>query len=336
MLRGTVAADFDALRAQARGAPIIAGAFRRALEVVPRRLVADTSTRAVTVQTPTLFCDLRIGTALPAIPEGVASFEALPIATLAELVRSTHCFAGYSYTEGSACTRLHALDWQPMPRLRANRWRIQPQFADGGWVEWSEGVDEHGQSDYMELWRTLADSRDGPFLALRRRAAAGRADAYFLVCGDHWAFITGRPPADELPVVTPGQDGHPVDRGRVEPLVAAAEATGDRAALLSILSMECHYGRVSGSEEAGLPMCADTGLLGPSLLPPHGGAWPILLSSVPWLEGTRFDIRTVSEDDAWEIFQQSGLDGPPPSVGAAIFAVASPRDQEVTPTAHGS
>ena len=151
MLRGTVDADFDTLRAQGRGAPVIAGAFRRALEAVPAKLIADTSTRAVTLQTPTLFCDLRISATRPELPEGVESFEALPIETLAALVRTTHCFAGYSYTEpeGGAdmCTRLHALDWQPMPRLRANHWRIEPRFDAGGWVEWSARLDAHGQSE---------------------------------------------------------------------------------------------------------------------------------------------------------------------------------------------
>ena len=92
-----------------------------------------------------------------------------------------------------------------MPRLRANRWRIQPQFDEGGWVEWSARLDEHGQSEYTEHWRTLAGSRDGPFLALRRRASAGRPAAFFLVSGDHWAYIADRPEA--LPVVTPGAGG---------------------------------------------------------------------------------------------------------------------------------
>ena len=310
MLRGTVVADFDALRAQERGAPIIAGAFRRALEVVPSKLCADTSTRAVTVQTPSLFCDLRVGLARPTLPAGIASFDDLPVETLAALARTTHCFAGYSYLDGdnsSVCRRLHALDWQPMPRLRANLWRIQPQFAEGGWVEWSARVDEHGQSEYMEYWRTLSSSRDGPFLALRRRATADLAAAYFLVCEDHWAYISGRSPADELPVVTPGQDGHPIDRGRVEPLVAAAEASEDRTTLLAMLSMECHYGRVHGNGDAGRPICAETNLLGPSPPNPEGRRWQILLSSMPWREQSFFDVKTITQEHGYEIFQERGL-----------------------------
>ena len=214
MLRGTVDADFDALLADDRvadkssspGAAIIAGAFRRSLEAVPSKLAADTTTRAVTLQTTSLFCDLRISASRPVLEREVDSFDKLPIATLAALVRTTHCFAGYSKIDSAAtldrsqirdqmCSRVHGLDWQPMPRLRPNRWRIQPQFDEGGWVEWSARLDRNGQSEYIEYWRTLGSSRDGPFLALRRKATARSPAAYFLVSGDHWVYIADRPPS---------------------------------------------------------------------------------------------------------------------------------------------
>ena len=355
MLRGTVDADFDALLATLRegqkGSPptpdaaIIAGAFRRSLEVVPSKLLYDTSTRAVTLQTTTLFCDLRISAARPVL--GVSSFEELPIATLAALVRTTHCFAGYSAIDtattldetkirGKTCSRLHAVDWQPMPRLRANRWRIQPQFDEGGWVEWSGRLDENGQSEYIEYWRTLGSSRDGPFLALRRRATAERPTAYFLVSGDHWAYIADRPAEHTLPVVTPGEAGHPADRGRVEPLVAAAEAAGDRQALLGMLSMECHYGRVKSSGER-VPECAEASLLGPPASRNMPGWWWIVLSTMPWREGTHFDhplfhAEADEEHDRWEIFDQRDLvaagSQPPPNVYSAILAVVNSRNSD--------
>lgn len=350
MLRGTVASDFDVLLAQKQligrdgkqcypDASVIAGAFRRSLEVIPSKLVYDTSTRAVTVQTATLFCDLRISAARPALEAGVVSFDELPIATLAALVRTTHCFAGYSYIDtattlsrscirGEMCSRLHGVDWQPMPRHLPNRWRIQPQFAEGGWVEWSARHDRNDQSEYIEYWRTLGGSRDGPLLALRRRATAESSAAYFLVSGDHWSYIADRPPEHTLPVVTPGEGGHPADRGRVEPLVAAAEAAGDKQALLGMLSMECHYGRVRSSGEG--PECAETSLLGPPAPCNDGRMWWIVLSTMPWREGTHFEhplLHAGSEEECsrWEIFDHRDLvaagSPPPPNVFSAILAV---------------
>ena len=352
-MRGTVDADFDVLKAQGCAAALIAGAYRRSLEMVPNKLIADSSTRAVTLQTPTLFCDLRIAEDRPVLPEGVTSFEELPIATLAALVRTTHCFAGYSYIDGdnpisddqhpetmiarncdralrplsssSMCTRIHALDWQPMPRLSENRWRIQPEFEHGGWVEWSSRLDAHHQSEYVEHWRTLANSRDGPFVALRRRASTEQPAAFFLVCGEHFVYIADRPLALQLPVVTPGTGGHPADRGRVEPLVEAAEASGDRAGLLATLSMECHYGRVRRSES---PDCAETSLLGmPAHLEPERPNWQILLSTRPWREGTFFDTASLCQgyDGTFEVFDEHRLVAPglppPPSVLGAVLAL---------------
>jgi len=359
MLRGTVDADFDALlaeltmsqRADPPGpdASIIAGAFRRSLETVPSKLVYDVSTRAVTLQTPTLFCDLRISAARPELEVGVASFDELPIATLAALVRTTHCFAGYAVIDaatsppggariprrirGITCSRLHGVDWQPMPRLRENRWRIQPQFEQGGWVEWSARLDVNGQSEYIEYWRTLGGSRDGPFLALRRRATPEHPAAYFLVSGDHWAYIADRPAEHALPVVTPGEGGHPPDRGRIEPLADAAEAAADRQALLGMLSMECHYGRVKGRSR-GVPECAEASSIGPPA-PFDARNWWITLSTMPWREGTCFDLPLVRADpeeecSRWEIFDHRDLvpagSPPPPNASSAIVAVVNARN----------
>ena len=338
MLRGTVDADFDALLTDMNTdlkfeLVSIAGAYRRSLEVVPSKLAADTTTRAVTVQTSSLFCDLRISAARPALPAGVESFDELPIATLAALVRTTHCFAGYSRIDtattldrseirGEMCSRLHGLDWQPMPRLHPNRWRIQPQFDEGGWVEWSARLDKDRQSEYIEYWRTLGSSRDGPFLALRRKATAASPAAYFLMSGNHWAYIADRPPAHALPVVTPGEGGHPADRGRVEPLVAAAEAAGDRGALLGMLSMECHYGTTSSC--GGRLDCAETALLGPSA--PRGAPfkWWIVLSTMPWREGTYFNCPASPDDEEeckqWETFDHRDLVAPGSSPPFTVFS----------------
>jgi len=195
-------------------------------------------------------------------------------------------------------------------------------------VEWSARLDAHGAPEYIEYWRTLASSRDGPFLALRRRASTTRPAAYFLVCGDHWAYAADRPPGHRLPTVTPGEGGHPADRGRVEPLVAAAEAAGDREALLSLLSMECHYGSLNA-----LNACAETKLLGP-IAPEPARAWPIVLSTMPWREGTHFDVSSLYGQE-WEIFDEKDLTAPgsppPPNARLAILGVVNARNPDAGP-----
>lgn len=100
---GGVRRGFDALRERGDGAPLIAGCFRRSLDVT--HVSADASTRAVTVQTPTLFCDLRIAVDRPAVGSA-GELAALPLETLKKLVMSTHCFSGYSAIRSAPAFRL--------------------------------------------------------------------------------------------------------------------------------------------------------------------------------------------------------------------------------------
>jgi hypothetical protein len=248
------------IRDDRRGPALLAGAYRRQIELISTRLVADTSTRAVTIVTPTLFCDLRIANGRPAaqwraacppppsmsadgegalidsalgglsdgalsnrsaggignalarptdgmisgsisgsISDSVsgsasdsmsdsvsdsASDSALgrlsdgPLAglsdtELADLATHTHTFCGAAEVVGGTASRpeverSHGVDWQPSPRTSHNRWMAEPQWEHGGWVEWG-AADAHGQPKYIEHWLTLHASREGPFVALRRR-----------------------------------------------------------------------------------------------------------------------------------------------------------------------
>ena len=153
LLGGTVREDFDQERGTGpTSAALIAGCFRRTLDVTPSQLVADASTRAVSLQTPSLYIDLRIAADRPVLPAGCGSFEQLPTGVLAELARTTHCFAGLSTlvpasdTAGAVCSRRIAVDWQPPPRLKPNQWRIEPRWEAGGWVEWATETDRWGQA----------------------------------------------------------------------------------------------------------------------------------------------------------------------------------------------
>ena len=265
----------------------LAGVYRRSADVVPSRLFADTTTRAVTVCTPSCYVDLRISRDRAAVPSR-AALAALSLEALGELVCATHCFGGVATVDARTqrCTRHIGIDWQPTPRLRANEFRFDPRWAEGGWVEWSTELDGAGQARYVEHWRTLRDSRDGPFLALRRAPSAEHPeDALFLVAGDHFVYISGRDRSSALPRVTPGTDGHPADRGSIRPLVAAAVAAGDRAALLRMLSLECHYGRCNATEvgigEEFRRLAGGHPEAGVEVLP-----WTIALSTAPWREGT--------------------------------------------------
>ena len=95
MLESTVIRGFDSLREEGHNASLIAGTFRRSLDCTAATVTADTTTRAVTVQTPTLFCDLRISRDRPAIATREV-LDTVPLETLEKLVTTTHCFAGFS------------------------------------------------------------------------------------------------------------------------------------------------------------------------------------------------------------------------------------------------
>ena len=182
-----------------QGVSTIAGAYRRSAEVIPSKLIADTSTRAVTVQTPHLFIDLRIASTRPSFSHARA-LDGLTNAELAELINSTHCFGGITQSEPAPtnsghtcmCTRWHLVDWQPFPRLSPNRWSVEERWDQGGWVEWSARRDSAGQAAYIEYWRTLRGSRDGPFVALRQLPVDDEPPAMLLIAGQSFAYISGR------------------------------------------------------------------------------------------------------------------------------------------------
>jgi len=251
----------------------------------------------VSIITPTLFCDVRCAPGRPgtdALPDQ-AALDTAPLDVLAALARGTHAFCGFSDTAALApalgaesadvCTRHIAIDWQPLPRLKPNRWRVDPRWDAGGWLEWSLGTDSHGQCDYVEHWRTLRGSREGPSLALRRLATGGCGDAYFLVMGNHFAYVADRPPGAALGTIAPGQGGHPADRGNVGPLVEAALRKGDRQALKDILALEAHYG-TRMPRPAGAQGCAEVDALKGAGARSQGCPWEVVVSTQPWQEGT--------------------------------------------------
>ena len=83
----------------------LAGVYRRSADVVPSRLFADTTTRAVTVCTPSCYVDLRISRDRAAVPSR-AALAALSLEALGELVCATHCFGGVATsTRGRSAAR---------------------------------------------------------------------------------------------------------------------------------------------------------------------------------------------------------------------------------------
>ena len=128
--------------------------------------------------------------------------------------------------------------------------------------------------------------------------------------GDHFCYVSDRPAPQQLPIVTPGEGGHPADRGRVEPLVAAAEATADRQALLGLLSMQCHYGTVR-ARAAGCSATRPPGRCA------AGRSWQIVLSTMPWREGACFDVE-VLRDAEWEVFDEGGAAEASPDAWSAV------------------
>lgn len=132
--------------------------------------------RAVTLITPSLYVDLRVAADRPTLPKGCTTFAELPLELLAELARATHCFGGLGTVDivdtstistrpgqvtaadderildGTSlriCSRRIAVDWQPPPRLKPNRWRIKTQWDAGGWAEWALECDANGQAKYV-------------------------------------------------------------------------------------------------------------------------------------------------------------------------------------------
>ena len=147
MMAGTVDVDYAAERRMgAQSCLAISGCFRRSLDATPATLSVDTTSRAVTLITPSLYIDLRIAADRPPLPKGCTSFAELPLQLLAAVARATHCFGGLGTIGEQVCTRKIAVDWQPPPRLKPNMWRIETQWGAGGWAEWATECDSNGQS----------------------------------------------------------------------------------------------------------------------------------------------------------------------------------------------
>jgi hypothetical protein len=169
LLEGQCRRKFEELRARGANCSIIAGAYDRLADIASAGFCCDTDTVCVDIQTPSIFIDIRIPKNRPKVR--ATSVEELAIDEMRALA-SQHCFAGYSVVQHDQsgvpiCSRYHAIDWRPPPRLLPNRWRIQPLWDKGGWVEWSVRTDKFGQAEYIEHWGTKGESRGGPFLALR-------------------------------------------------------------------------------------------------------------------------------------------------------------------------
>ena len=224
-------------------------------------------------------------------------------------------------------------------------------------MEWSERSDRFGQAVYSEHWRTLRGSRAGPFLGLRRRRALPRSslsggvdggggdggadgDALFLLAGPYFVFVAARAPDDALPVVVPGANGQPAERGSVAPLARAARLAGDRGALLKMLRMECHFGRHHNLDACdhdiagGLAQCPEFAILGDGAddgdeVGVSHARFPISLSTWQWREGGCLDdwvsrLRlhgdsgdpdvdvnaiefTTTGHDVWDVFEATGI-----------------------------
>lgn len=251
--------------ANGQDSTLVAGAFQRTINVSHAAFAVDTPAvlTAVTIVTPTLFADLRVPTSRSASIAARGSLEECSEFELQELAQ-TVSFGGFAVVERGlpgydgdpVCERLTCIDSQPPPRRYPNQWRIETNWPKGGWIEWGARKDAHGQALYFEHWKRLPKGEGGPHLALRRSKAEGQ-DALLLVVDEHFILLDDRP-TGPLPTVTPGEDGHPDDRGALTVLAEQASSAEDLRQLNSYCSV---YGSVSAG-------------------------WRISLSSWPWLEGT--------------------------------------------------
>jgi hypothetical protein len=310
LLQGECRSKFAGLRANGANSSIIAGAYDRLADISSADFSCDTETVCIDIQTPSIFVDIRIPKNRPEVRAN--SVEELTIDEMRSL-SSQHCFAGYSVVNHDRfgvpiCTRYHAIDWRPPPRLLSNQWRIQPLWEKGGWVEWSVRMDSFNQAEYIEHWGTKGKSRAGPFLVLRRAGGEQDRDGFLVVAGDYFLFILGR--EAPLSAVTPGIDGHAQDRGLFTALVAPLlelAAAGDQDALKQLqghFALQCSYGKRSSS-------------------------WKVELSTFPWLEGKPlaiaqpgaavfdngkncFEVEQTSANDGggcWEVFDSTFSEG---------------------------
>merc|ERR1712072_1579329 len=130
-------------------------------------------TTAFTLITPGLFADLRVPrNRLPSL-FNLRSLGECTECELLELAR-TQSFAGFhvvrydvtDYEGDPVCERLTCIDSQPPPRRFPNQWRIETNWAHGGWLEWGARKDSHGQALYVEHWKRLPNDSMESYVAL--------------------------------------------------------------------------------------------------------------------------------------------------------------------------
>lgn len=281
----------------------IAGAYTRPLMMRNGSFFVETEhdVNVVDIQTHSVFVDIRIRTDRDAQLECNPPASSLSDYSLEQLavLSHNHCFAGVSvvdydvegYEHQPVCNRLHCHDWAPTSPSRANnQWRIQTEFERGGWVELGILKDEHGQAAYVEHWETIAGSRDGPFLALRR---GGDTDpgAMLVIAGTTFGYIVER---EQALLAAPMDDSNSFGSGTAEMVaseVAKAsafpdEAAGCRARIEAMLNMECSVGQIETSS--------------------GGSKWTIERSTFPWLRHTDWMATADGEPRVVELDVAAG------------------------------
>ena len=303
----------------------IAGAYTRPLMMRNGSFFVETEhdVNVVDIQTHSVFVDIRIRTDRDAQLQCTPPASSLSDYSLEQLAVLSHnqCFAGISvidydivgYEGRPVCNRLHCYDWAPTSAGRANnQWRIQTEFAKGGWVELGVSKDEHGQAAYVEHWATIAGSRDGIFLALHR-GGDGEPGAMLVIAGTTFGYIADR---EQALLAAPRDDSSSFGSGTAEMVaaeVAKASACPDAAAgcrsrVEAMLNMECSVGQIETTSA--------------------GSKWIIERSTFPWLRHADWMatadgrprvaeldvaagsamITTSTGTEHWEVLENIGVD----------------------------
>lgn len=179
----------------------------------------DASVTVRYVQTPSVFGDLRIRGARPALA-GAASFADLSDDQLVALAKQNG-FAGYTTVDGANATWHHEIDFQPSGE-GADIGRIE-RSGDGQMFE--HALDE----SYVESWSALGGA-ERPFLAVRV-TRGDRVDRLLAVAGDHFVYARARQTA--LPTADSITD-------------AIARTAATREAIIGFLDCEISYGNTRG------------------------------------------------------------------------------------------
>ncbi len=202
--------------------PWLSGAWKR--ESMQRRGAPPDGTTAVrSIQTPTLFGDVRIPDARPRFPEASALCD-LSDAELATLY-SQQGFAGFTSVDGQISTWHHQIDYQP-PDGSTDSGRIE---LPGGRTMLEHALD----GAYVEHWWSLS-SGDQAFFGVqvtRTTNGAPRMHEILAVAGDHFAYARNRPA--DLPVAK-----------SLKALIASTGA--GREQILAYLDCEVSHGLVRG------------------------------------------------------------------------------------------